>query len=110
MNQTLTRKQFDILSILAEEKGTLSQRQLGEKSGHSLGTVNRVMQELTELQYVTEGEITGAGISALEPFRSLTVQNAPSSLQPDSAAGWCPLPLTPRNHWYVCMDSVLLTD
>lgn len=55
MNQTLTRKQFDILSILAEEKGTLSQRQLGEKSGHSLGTVNRVMQELTELQYVTEG-------------------------------------------------------
>lgn len=69
MNQTLTRKQFDILSILAEEKGTLSQRQLGEKSGHSLGTVNRVMQELTELQYVTEGEITGAGISALEPYR-----------------------------------------
>lgn len=70
MNQTLTRKQFDILSILAEEKGTLSQRQLGEKSGHSLGTVNRAMQELTELQYVTEGEITGAGISALEPYRA----------------------------------------
>ena len=70
MNQTLTRKQFDILSILAEEKGTLSQRQLGEKSGHSLGSVNRVMQELTELQYVTEGEITGAGISALEPYRA----------------------------------------
>ncbi len=70
MNQTLTRKQFDILSILAEEKGTLSQRQLGEKSGHSLGTVNRVMQELTELQYVTEGEITGVGISALEPYRA----------------------------------------
>ena len=70
MNQTLTRKQFDILSILAEEKCTLSQRQLGEKSGHSLGTVNRVMQELTELQYVTEGEITGAGISALEPYRA----------------------------------------
>ena len=104
MNQTLTRKQFDILSILAEEKGTLSQRQLGEKSGHSLGTVNRVMQELTELQYVTEGEITGA------PHWSLTVQSAPSLLQLDSEAGWCPLPLTPRNHWYVCMDSVLLTD
>ena len=106
MNQTLTRKQFDILSILAEEKGTLSQRQLGEKSGHSLGTVNRVMQELTELQYVTEGEITGAGISALEPYRAKRA----IFMQPDSAAGWCPLPLTPRNHWYVCMDSVLLTD
>lgn len=106
MNQTLTRKQFDILSILAEEKGTLSQRQLGEKSGHSLGTVNRVMQELTELQYVTEGEITGAGISALD----LTVQSAPSLLQLDSAAGWCPLHFNTPKHWYVCMDSVLLTD
>ena len=70
MNQTLTRKQFDILSLLAEEKSTLSQRQLGEKTGHSLGTVNRVMQELTELQYVADGEITGAGISALEPYRA----------------------------------------
>ena len=60
MNQTLTRKQFDILSLLAEEKSTLSQRQLGEKTGHSLGTVNRVMQELTELQYVADGEITGS--------------------------------------------------
>ena len=105
MNQTLTRKQFDILSILAEEKGTLSQRQLGEKSGHSLGTVNRVMQELTELQYVTE-ERSQVPES---PHWSLTVQSAPSLLQLDSAAGWCPLPLTPRNHWYVCMDSVLLT-
>ena len=79
MNQTLTRKQFDILSILAEEKGTLSQRQLGEKSGHSLGTVNRVMQELTELQYVTEGEITGAGISALEPLTETPVFLSPFS-------------------------------
>ena len=58
MNQTLTRKQFDILSLLAEEKSTQSQRQLGEKTGHSLGTVNRVMQELTELQYVADGKIT----------------------------------------------------
>ena len=70
MNQTLTRKQFDILSLLAEEKSTQSQRQLGEKTGHSLGTVNRVMQELTELQYVADGKITSAGISALEPYRA----------------------------------------
>ncbi len=70
MNQTLTRKQFDILAILAEEKSAFSQRQLGEKSGHSLGTVNRIMQELTELQYVADGEITNAGISALEPYRA----------------------------------------
>ena len=28
------------------------------------------MQELTELQYVTVREITGAGIPALEPYRA----------------------------------------
>lgn len=64
------------------------------------------MQELTELQYVTEGEITGAGISALEPYRAKRAIFI--------AAGFgsrlVPITLTPRNHWYVCMDSVLLTD
>lgn len=70
MNQTLTKKQFDILALLAEEKDILSQRQLGEKSGYSPETVDCVMQELTELQYVTEGAITNAGITALEPYRA----------------------------------------
>lgn len=28
------------------------------------------MQELTELQYVADGKITSAGISALEPYRA----------------------------------------
>ena len=46
MEQTLTRKQFDILECLAETKLALSQRQLSEKTGHSLGTVNRALKEL----------------------------------------------------------------
>lgn len=60
----LTRKQFDILALLADEKSPLSQRQIEEKIGHSLGTVNRVMKELTELKYVNED------FAALEPYRA----------------------------------------
>ena len=65
-----TRKQFDILALLADEKSPLSQRQIEEKIGHSLGTMNRVMKELTELKYVNEGEITNEGFAALEPYRA----------------------------------------
>ena len=65
-----TRKQFDALALLAEEKSPLSRRQIEEKMGHSLGTVNRVMKELTELKYVNEGKITNEGLAALEPYRA----------------------------------------
>ena len=50
-----TRKQFDILALLADEKSPLSQRQIEEKIGHSLGTMNRVMKERTAP--VHEGEV-----------------------------------------------------
>ncbi|MBP9996859.1 MAG: NTP transferase domain-containing protein [Lachnospiraceae bacterium] len=66
----LTRKQFDILSTLATSGESMSQRQLEEACGHSLGTVNKIMKEFTELGYVCDGEITTAGIDALEPYRA----------------------------------------
>lgn len=70
MQAKLTRKQFDVLSLLAEENQVLSQRQIEEKTGHSLGTVNKIVKELTELGYVCDGGITNAGITALEPYRA----------------------------------------
>lgn len=66
----LTRKQFDVLAALAQTKGTLTQRELAQKSGHSLGTVNKVVKDLTELGFVSESGITNAGIDALEPYRA----------------------------------------
>ena len=66
----LTRKQFDVLEALAAAKAPLTQRQLEEATGHSLGTVNRVLKELAELGYVKSGDITNAGINALEPYRA----------------------------------------
>lgn len=66
----LTRKQFDLLEVLSSNKDQKSQRDLEKASGHSLGTVNRVIKELNELGYVENGMITNSGIDALEPYRA----------------------------------------
>lgn len=69
MANNLTEKQFDILRILAGSTDNRSQRELGRNSGHSLGTVNKVIKELTEMNYISDGFITDAGLAALEPYR-----------------------------------------
>ena len=66
----LSRKQFDILEALAMEKAPMTQRDLEKKTGHSLGTINRVMKELAEAGYAEDGTITNAGLDALEPYRA----------------------------------------
>lgn len=66
----LTQKQFDILSTLATSKEKLSQRQIEEKTGHSLGTINKIIRDFTEAGYICDGEITSAGIDVLEPYRA----------------------------------------
>jgi len=70
MAQELTRRQFDILAALAEENAPLTQRQLEERTGVSLGTINRTMKELAELGYAADGRITVRGLEALEPYRA----------------------------------------
>lgn len=67
---TLTRKQFDILVLLAEQKSILSQRQIEEKLNCSHETVNYVMKELAEFNYVNEEKITNEGLAALEHYRA----------------------------------------
>ncbi|MBO5411698.1 MAG: NTP transferase domain-containing protein [Clostridia bacterium] len=64
----LTKKQFDVLVALTDDK--LSQRELEEKTGYSLGTVNKAVKELTSAGYLVDGEITPKGIDALEPYRA----------------------------------------
>lgn len=66
----LSRKQFDLLEKLATTEAALTQRDLEKFTGYSLGTVNRVMKELSEAGYVRDGAITAEGISALEPYRA----------------------------------------
>jgi len=66
----LTRKEFDILVAMAESKTAMTQRELETVTHHSLGTVNRVLKELTEKGFTADGSITNAGLTALEPYRA----------------------------------------
>lgn len=66
----ISRKQFDILEILASSEEPLSQREIKDKSVHSLGTVNKIMKELTEAGLISDGQITKEGRLSLEPYRA----------------------------------------
>lgn len=65
----LSRKQFDVLELLAINKEALKQREIEALSGYSLGTVNKVVKELIEAGFICEGAITNSGMNALEPYR-----------------------------------------
>lgn len=65
----LTRKQFDVLDVLIEATKKPSQRELAEKAGISLGRVNSVLRELTELSYVEGNRITPAGAAVMQNYR-----------------------------------------
>lgn len=70
MAGNLTRKQFDILVRLAEEKRALTQRELVEKTGFALGTVNKLVKEMTDAGWINGGSITQSGFVQLEPYRA----------------------------------------
>ena len=65
----LTKKQFHILVALEAAKSPMSQREMAEKVGFSVGTVNKILGSLTEAGMVKDGRITSVGLDALEPYR-----------------------------------------
>lgn len=64
----LTKKQFDLLSEM-EHSPSSTQRTLAQKTGMSLGAVNKISNELVSLGYCENGTVTKAGLDALEPYR-----------------------------------------
>ena len=66
---TLSRKQFDIMVLLEKGEISLTQREIAEETGMSVGSVNRVVASLNKLGYVSNGVLTEAGYAALEPYR-----------------------------------------
>ena len=68
--EALTRRQFDILTYLAEKpEKENTQRELAEAVNMSLGSVNKTLSSLVELGYVENGKITALGLDSLEPYR-----------------------------------------
>lgn len=66
----LTKKQFDVLVLLATAQGKISQRILEEKTGYSLGTINKIVKELKDAGLIENKQVTAAGLAALEPYRA----------------------------------------
>ena len=64
-----TRKQFNVLNMLATSTSAQMQRHLEETDGFSLETISNTMEELSELGFVNESGITSSGLNALEPYR-----------------------------------------
>lgn len=65
----LTHKQFDLLVYLTEQTASQPQRAIAEGIHMSVGTVNKLMKELTEEGLICDGMITTKGLDALEPYR-----------------------------------------
>ena len=71
----LTRHQFSLLTYLEKNgKGHYTQRTLADNLTISLGTTNKLVKELTDLDYISataDGElyITEKGLKALEPYK-----------------------------------------
>lgn len=66
----ITYNQFEILTTIERKKESMSQREIAKLVGLSLGTVNKVITELLELQLINEDNlITDKGLNALEPYR-----------------------------------------
>ena len=55
--------------LLEKEGNSLTQREIAEKTDMSVGTVNRVISALNDQGLVSNGALTEAGCSALEPYR-----------------------------------------
>jgi len=71
----LTRYQFELLTYLEKNgKGHYSQRALSDILTLSLGTINKLINELLELDYISydsnnELSITEKGLKALDPYK-----------------------------------------
>ncbi len=65
----LSRKQFEVLSCLEGNEKAMTQREIAEAVGMSVGSVNRVIASLNDDGLLSGGALTEAGYAAMEPYR-----------------------------------------
>ena len=65
----LTRNQFDVLEVLIDATKKISQREIAEKAGFSLGRVNAVLKELDEMGLVSSNRITEKGVAEMQKYK-----------------------------------------
>ena len=66
----LNKKEFAILTYLeANNNEKLTQKELAEELGFSVGTVNKLWNDLEEKGFIENKQITKKGLKVLEPYR-----------------------------------------
>ena len=66
----INNNQFEVLVVLERERKKLSQREISKLTHLSLGTINKVIAELTNEGLIDkDGIITTKGLKSLEPYR-----------------------------------------
>lgn len=65
----LTRKQFEVLAYIERTSGKKTQRKIAEATKLSVGTVNKIVTELTSLKILVDGYVTEKGYAALQPYK-----------------------------------------
>lgn len=65
----LSKTQFDILTYIEKNRKIPVQRTLSSEIGMSLGTINKALNSLLELNYIDKDSITACGLKALEPYK-----------------------------------------
>ncbi len=66
----LNKKEFSVLTYIeANQNEKLTQKELSEALNFSVGTVNRLWNELEEKGFIEDKHITKKGLTALEPYR-----------------------------------------
>ena len=69
----LEEKEFNALMYLLKPKGKVTQKSMADKLKLSIGSVNKIINNLSEKGYIDNYAITEKGYEALEPYR---VKNA----------------------------------
>lgn len=65
----LTKNQFDVLECIVSSKKRLSQRNIASKINLSVGSVNKILIELSDKGLIVDQQITQQGIDILENYR-----------------------------------------
>ena len=66
---TLSQLQFEVLHALLHADKALTQRELQQLTGISLGSVNSTVRQCEAAGYISERTLTDAGRQALAPYK-----------------------------------------
>ena len=65
----LNKEEFDILSIIATEKGKITNNTLSKKIRYTVKQIEKIEESLIQKKYLKNNIITNKGLKALEPYR-----------------------------------------